>query len=102
MRVIKPITIQEMCAEHPKARPSLERWLRITKAAEWKRFADVRKIFQDADEITVASGRKTVIFDIGGNNFRLITAIHYNTGLVYVMKFLTHAEYSKETWKGDL
>ncbi len=35
------------------------------------------------------------IFDIGGNNYRLITAIHFNTQLCYIRKIWTHAEYSK-------
>jgi len=37
-----------------------------------------------------------------GNDYRLITAIHYNTGMVYVMLFLTHAEYDKQAWKERL
>jgi mRNA-degrading endonuclease HigB of HigAB toxin-antitoxin module len=42
-----------------------------------------------------------VVFNIGGGAFCLITAIHYNRGIVYIRKFLTHAEYSKEEWKND-
>ena len=38
---------------------------------------------------------------ISGGAFRLITAIHYNRGIVYIRKFMTHAEYSKEDWKND-
>jgi mRNA interferase HigB len=43
-----------------------------------------------------------VIFNIGGNKYRLITAIHYNTRKVFVLRFLTHAEYDSRGWKEDL
>lgn len=42
------------------------------------------------------------IFDIGGNKFRLIAAIHYNTGKVFVLRVLTHKEYDAERWKDQL
>ena len=44
---------------------------------------------------------KFVIFDIGGNKYRLICAIHYNTGRVYIRHVLTHAEYDLDKWKAD-
>ena len=62
----------------------------------------MRAHFRDADTVKTASGRSVVVFNIGGNNYRLICAIHYNTGIVFVLRFLTHAEYDKETWKNDL
>jgi hypothetical protein len=50
----------------------------------------------------VSSGRTVVIFNIGGNKYRLITAIHYNTRKVFVLRFLTHAEYDLQSWKEGL
>ncbi len=81
---------------HNKAKSSLERWQTITKYATWKHFNDVRQTFSTADTVTVASGRTTVAFNIGGNHYRLITAIHYNLGKVFVLRVLTHAEYSTD------
>ena len=43
-----------------------------------------------------------IVFNVGGNKYRLIVAIHYNVGLVFVLRTLTHAEYSKGTWKESL
>jgi mRNA interferase HigB len=40
-----------------------------------------------------------VVFDIKGNYYRLIAAIHYNTKLVYVLEVMTHAQYDKDEWK---
>jgi mRNA interferase HigB len=42
-----------------------------------------------------------VIFDIGGNKYRLITCINYKKKAIYIREFLTHAEYSKDNWKND-
>jgi len=51
-------------------------------------------MYPQADQV----GRCTV-FNIGGNNYRLIAAIHYNTGVVYIRHVLTHAEYDRGAWK---
>ncbi len=49
-----------------------------------------------------ASGNTVTFFNIAGNDFRLITAIHYRTQLIFILRFLTHAEYSKDNWKQEL
>ncbi|MCK6382689.1 MAG: type II toxin-antitoxin system HigB family toxin [Leptospiraceae bacterium] len=57
-------------------------------------FAELRKVFPSADLV----GNFTV-FNIGGNKFRLITAIHYNTQIVYIRHILTHTEYDQNKWR---
>lgn len=52
--------------------------------------------------VRVASERPVFVFNIAGNNFRLIVAIHFNTGRVFLLDFLSHAEYSKDAWKNKL
>lgn len=47
----------------------------------------------------VESGNIVTIFNIGGKDFRLVVSIKYRWRMVYVRDFLTHAEYSKESWK---
>ena len=42
---------------------------------------------------------KFTVFDLGGNKYRLIAAIHYNRGKVYIRHVLTHAEYDQDKWK---
>ncbi len=99
MRVIKPATIREFCRRHRAACRSLEEWLVKTQAARWRNLDDTRKTFPHADTAKVASGATVSIFNIKGNAYRLITAIHYNTGIVFIRDFMTHAEYSCEQWK---
>jgi mRNA interferase HigB len=102
VRIIKLATVREFARQHADAASGLERWLDVTKATEWRKLHDVRQAFRSADEVRVASGRTVVIFNIGGNKYRLIAAIHYNLGKVFVLMFMTHAEYSKGRWKEEL
>jgi mRNA interferase HigB len=99
MRVIKPATLKVFWARHRAARKPLEEWLVKAQSAQWRSIDDLRKTYPHADAAKVASGATITIFNIKGNAYRLITAIHYNTGIVYIRDFLTHAEYSKDKWK---
>jgi mRNA interferase HigB len=74
----------------------------IAEKADWKDLDNVRLQFPHADQVRVGSNRHVVVFNIGGNEYRLIAAIHYNTQTVYVLMIMTHAEYSKEKWKSKL
>jgi mRNA interferase HigB len=66
------------------------------KHAKWKRFTDVRETFSTADLV----GR-FVVFDIGGNKYRLIAVIHFSREKLFVRHVMTHAEYAKGKWKDD-
>ena len=102
MRIITKKTIEEYYKEYPTTKASLQRWIELAEEADWKDISDLRISFRDADPVTVKSGRIVTVFNISGNNFRLITAIHYNKGIVFTLNFLTHAEYSKDKWKDVL
>ena len=102
MWIIKISRIGLLAQARPDAAAALERWASLCKRAQWRSLADVRLAFRSADEVRVASGRTAVVFNIAGNKYRLITAIHYNTTRVFILLFLTHAEYSKDRWKDTL
>lgn len=99
MRIIKRTTLSEYGRKHPQARVPLQQWLQVARAARWKSIQDVRKLFPHADAATVASGNTVTVFNLGGNDFRLIVSIKYNWGIIYIRDFLTHAEYDKNDWK---
>ena len=69
-------------------------WYRIARKADWESLADVRKDFAHADVV----GRRTV-FNIHGNDYRLVARVNYRTKRVFVLHVLTHSEYSKGGWK---
>jgi mRNA interferase HigB len=101
MRIITRKFLDEAKKTHPKARASLDHWHRITRAAKWQNLIQTRGTFSHADQVTVKSNRTVTVFNIT-NDFRLITAIHYNRQEIFTMRFLTHAEYSKNKWKSSL
>ena len=102
MRVIKPSRIRQYQDAYPKAAAALGRWLELIEMHDWDNIQQLRKVFPTADGVTVRSGRIVTVFNIAGNDYRLITAIHYNARIVYTMQFLTHAEYDKGKWKDTL
>ena len=102
MRIIAEGTIRQWANEHARAASSLRQWVRVVRAVRWRSFAELRRTFPSADWVSVKSGRKVAVFNIGGNEFRLVCAVHFNTEMVFALRFMTHAEYSKDTWKKDL
>jgi mRNA interferase HigB len=99
VRIIKESTLRAFAARHPEAGTGLEVWRRIMRKEQFQHFADLRRCFRSADQVRVASGNPVVVFNVHGNEYRLICAIHYNTCKVFLLRFLTHAEYSKNRWK---
>jgi mRNA interferase HigB len=102
VRIIAPSTITKWCVKHPRAKDRLESWLDITESAEWSHAPDMKRTFQSVDPVKVKSGRTVYFFDIRQNEFRLVCAIHFNTGLVFTLRFMTHKEYQKGDWKNEL
>jgi mRNA interferase HigB len=101
MRTIKESRLHEYAKKHSRASTSLRHWRTVVRHASWKTFADLKHTFPSADQVTLPDKRQVVVFNIGGGVFRLITSIHFNRGIVYLRRFMTHAEYSKEEWKND-
>ena len=96
MRIISKRRLREFWREFPGAEQPLSSWYETVKKIEWNNFSDVRDAFRHADIY-----RDCVIFDIGGNKFRLITKIRYKKKRVYIRFVLTHSDYDKDLWKDD-
>jgi mRNA interferase HigB len=99
MRIITRRRLNEYAKLHPNAAVSLSAWHALAKKSVWRSLQEVRKSFPNADPVTVASGKTVTIFNIAGNHHRLITAVHYDTGKIFILEILTHADYSKNRWK---
>jgi mRNA interferase HigB len=81
-------------ARHADLESPLDTWWRIAKKARWKSLRDVRETYPHADPV----GEYTV-FNIKGNEYRLIVKIIYRASRIYICDVLTHAEYDKDRWK---
>ena len=85
---------------HPDAANEIQAWSVIVQVVRWHNFAEVRRMFKDADPVD-----DYVIVNIRQNRYRLITVIHYakttderrTEGHVYIRSFLTHKEYNNRS-----
>jgi mRNA interferase HigB len=85
--------IEKFIRKHANSKSSLSAWLEESEESEWKSPQDIKDRYRSADFL---SGDR-VIFDIGGNNYRLRVLVRYRNGVLLIQKIGTHAEYSK--WK---
>ena len=102
MRVITRKRLIEYARTFADARGALEDWAAKVTAARWRNLGETRRVFSHADEVKVESGKTVTVFNIKGNRYRLMAALHYNTQVAYVLRFLTHAQYDKDAWKDTL
>ena len=91
MQVIARRTLIEFWTTHSRAKVSLQEWYAAVSAGQWAGPADVRARFGSVDFI----GDNRVIFDIGGNRYRVVARISYKYRAVQVKFIGTHAEYDK-------
>ena len=94
MHVISRKKLTAFWTKHPDAVPGLQAWYRIVKKTTFLSFVDLRTTFPSADLV----GGLTV-FNIGGNKYRLVTAIHYNRRKTFVRAIMAHAEYDRGEWR---
>ncbi|MEH1949876.1 MAG: type II toxin-antitoxin system HigB family toxin [Nostoc sp.] len=97
MHIISRARLVEFWEKHSNAQTSLRLWYKLTSVAEWQNLVELRQTFPSADQV----GNFTV-FNISGNNYRLITLVDYKCQKVFIRHILTHAEYDKDEWKNDL
>jgi mRNA interferase HigB len=102
MRVISKKRLKDFWEILPASRTSLEQWHKVVSGANWLHFAELRKTFNHADVATTNKGHPVVIFDVGGNKYRIMAALHYDRNICYVLRVLTHRQYDTNQWKKDL
>ena len=94
MHIISRKALRLFWEKHPDSQAPLIRWFRVVRNTQFGSFAEIRAVFPSADLVG-----KWVIFNIGGNKYRLISSVHFNRGKLYVRAVLTHREYDEEKWK---
>lgn len=100
MHVFSRPKLREFSAKHPDATTPLNAWFKIAEKARWADIHEIRDDYSYADPVG-----SCVVFNIGGNKYRLIARVFYATddfrGHVYVIHVLTHKEYDSNKWKKD-
>lgn len=96
MHIISRKRLLEASQVYPNLETPLDNWYRVAKSSSWGDINEVRQVYPSADAV----GNFTV-FNIKGNEYRLIVDIVYATQRIYIKYVLTHAEYDKDKWKND-
>lgn len=97
MRIFTEQALKEFVQKHPESRTALQVWSKAVKKSEWKNFADVRKTldvrktFNSVDSV----GGQRYVFNIKGNEYRLVAVIKFTIGFVYIRFIGTHSEYDR-------
>jgi mRNA interferase HigB len=94
MHIITQKRINDAKLAYPDTASALDHWYKTMRAGRYRDFADLRSTFGSVDK-----AGKLFVFDIGGNKLRLIAAIHFNSGKVFIRYLFTHAEYGRDSWK---
>jgi mRNA interferase HigB len=78
--------------KYPASRKPLQRFLAIVKQANWPHFTAVTRTFGATDYV---AGR--LVFDIGGNKYRIVASVDFQEQILIVDKVLTHEQYDRGT-----
>jgi mRNA interferase HigB len=89
MVIISKAILREFAEKHPDAETALVKWYDQTKSADWRNFSELKKTFSSTD--VVANDR--YVFDIKGNQYRLIALIIFRTRTMFILFIGTHKEY---------
>ena len=91
VRIISRKTLRDFWEKHPDARQPLQAWYDDARHALWHSPADIKDTYRNAS--LLANNR--VVFNIKGNDYRLIVAVQYAHGILYIRFVGTHREYDK-------
>ncbi len=91
MRIFTEQALKEYAEEHPDSKVALQEWVTIVKKSEWACFADIKKTFNSADSV----GNQHYVFNVKGNNYRLVVVVKFTVKFVYIRFIGNHKEYDK-------
>jgi mRNA interferase HigB len=94
MHIISRKSLRDFWEQYPDSQVPLTRWFKIVQKSEFENFAQLRHTFPSADKVG-----NLVVFNVGGNKYRLIASIHFNRQKLYVRRVLTHTDYDMGDWK---
>jgi mRNA interferase HigB len=91
MRIISRKMLREFWERHPDARQPIQAWYDDTRRAHWNSPADIKAVYRNASIV----GNNRVVFNLKGNRYRVVIAIQYDYGIVFIRFVGTHEEYER-------
>jgi len=93
MKLYGEAEVAEFSRKYAASRKPLQRFLATVRESEWPHFPAVKRTFPAVD---YAPGSGTMIFDIGGNKYRLIARVDFEEQVLYIQRIMTHEQYDRE------
>jgi mRNA interferase HigB len=91
MHVIAKTRLLEFAEEHPEAKDRLLAWHKVMKACKAQDFNELKQTFNTADHVP----KDFTVFDVGGNEYRIVAKVRYHVQKVFLVLIGTHTEYDK-------
>ena len=91
MRIIAIKTLKDFWQKHNDAEQPLKAWYSEAKSSSWKSPGEIKKLYRTAS--ILKNGR--IVFNIKGNDYRLVVKINYHFKVIYIRFVGTHKEYDK-------
>lgn len=95
MKIVGTSRLDEFCLKHPLTRSWVKSWLAECKAANWHVPTDIKQRYPSASFLQ----DNVVIFNVKGNDYRLVTQIAYKTSVIVVKWIGSHQAYSSINWE---
>lgn len=92
MRVISNKALTDFSKNHAAAEAPMQAWRKIVESRSFTNFADIKTAFNAVDKVDMY-----YVFDIGGNKYRIVAAIHFDQQKLFIRHVFTHKEYDQ--WK---
>ena len=94
MKIISNNALRAFAGQHPQAQGPLQGWRRVIEKNRFDTWAALKAAFNTVDKVG-----DLVVFNVGGNKYRLIAHIRFEKQIVYIKAVLTHTEYDRGAWK---
>ncbi len=91
MRIIARKTLRDFWEKHPNAQQPLLAWYADARRSDWRTPTEIKRIYRNASVLP----NNRVVFNIKGNDYRLVVVIHYAFGIVYIRFVGRHADYDR-------
>jgi mRNA interferase HigB len=94
VKIISNSALRAFAAQHPQAQVPLQGWRRVIEKNRFDTWAALKAAFNTVDKVG-----DLVVFNVGGNKYRLVAHIRFEKQIVYIKAVLTHTEYDRGGWK---
>jgi mRNA interferase HigB len=94
VKIISNSALRSFAAAQPQAESALQGWRRVIEKNHFANWAELKAAFNTVDKVG-----DLVVFDVGGNKYRLFAYIRFERQILYIKAVLTHKDYDKGAWK---